>query len=75
MPIGRPCGEQLSALIAKGEALAKAESKAPGTTVDEGYTRLDALTRIGNTVFAEGLVGAPLDFDPLEKNYQRISAW
>lgn len=66
--------EQLSALIAKGEALAKAESKAPGTTVDEGYTRLDALTRIGNTVFAEGLVGAPLDFDPLEKNYQRISA-
>jgi hypothetical protein len=44
--------KQFDAAYAQATTVAKLESAVNDHTVDEGYTRLDALTRIGNTVFA-----------------------
>jgi mono/diheme cytochrome c family protein len=46
-------------LLAKGKQVSDAEKPVTDTNAEEGFGRLDALTRIGNTVFAEDLIGAP----------------
>jgi len=43
---------QFDAVYAQVTTVARLESAVNDHTIDEGYTRLDALTRIGNTVFA-----------------------
>ena len=55
----------LNTLVEKGAQLASAIKPVTDQNVSEGFFRLDALTRIGNTVFAEGMVGAP-DFNSLQ---------
>ncbi len=63
-----------SALLAKIKAVSDAEQPVAEANVDEGFGRLDALTRIGNTVFAEDLIGAPAtDFNWLD-NFKPIVA-
>ncbi len=66
---------QLDALIVAGEALSKKMKELPGTDAAEGFARLDALTRIGNAVFVNALIGAKdaPGFDPWQ-NFARISA-
>ncbi|MEY4754946.1 MAG: hypothetical protein RJA44_2621, partial [Pseudomonadota bacterium] len=67
---------ELKALIDRIKAIRDAEERTPGQDVTEGFNRLDALNRIGNAVFAEGLYGSDpkvLGFDPM-RNYARISA-
>ncbi|MGA2812277.1 MAG: di-heme-cytochrome C peroxidase [Candidatus Acidiferrum sp.] len=44
--------KQFDAVYAQATNVAKLESAVNEHTIDEGYARLDALTRIGNTVFA-----------------------
>jgi mono/diheme cytochrome c family protein len=53
---------QLDDVIAQFKAIGKLEKKVESQTVDEGYGRLDALNRIGNTVFAIDLLSSP-DFN------------
>jgi mono/diheme cytochrome c family protein len=64
---------QLDLLLARLESMTKAAAAVPGKDVEEGFTRLDALTRIGNTVFYEDMVAAPPGTDAIS-NYQHINA-
>ncbi|BAI71856.1 hypothetical protein AZL_012180 [Azospirillum sp. B510] len=43
---------------------ARANAQPGNPAVTEGYNRLDALTRIGNTVFTDDLLDGKVDFDP-----------
>lgn len=63
----------LDQLLAGLEAMGKATGSVPGKDVEEGFSRLDALTRIGNTVFYENMVNAPPGTNALD-NYQHINA-
>jgi len=48
--------DQLDALIARGKSLKKITDPVFEGNVEEGFARLDALNRIGNQVFFEGLL-------------------
>lgn len=64
---------QLDLLLSNLDGMTKAAGAVPGKDVEEGFTRLDALTRIGNTVFYEDMVAAPPGTDAIA-NYQHINA-
>jgi len=57
----------------KGAALQKLKDD-QGKNVAEGFTRLDALTRIGNEVFFEGLIPMDGDAEKVISNYETIVA-
>jgi hypothetical protein len=66
--------KQLKELLEKGKALKKAYGPAGKENVEEGFTRLDALNRIGNQVFFQDLLGSPdKSFKP-EDNLRALSA-
>ena len=55
--------DQLDALLDKGKAIKAIQDPVFEANVEEGFTRLDALNRIGNQVFFIDLLGAPDGFD------------
>jgi hypothetical protein len=50
---------QLDQVVSQVKAIGALEDKVKPQTVTEGYARLDALNRIGNTVFAIDLLNSP----------------
>ncbi|MBP2303145.1 di-heme-cytochrome C peroxidase [Azospirillum picis] len=66
-------GETLKTLKSQGDRITSAIKRSGVPTVEEGFNRLDALTRIGNTVFAVDLADGNLDFDPFS-NIAAITA-
>ncbi|WP_377809609.1 di-heme-cytochrome C peroxidase [Azospirillum sp. A29] len=57
--------EQFEQTLTTLEALAKRGAAQSGNpAVVEGFNRLDALTRIGNTVFTNDLLNGKVEFDP-----------
>jgi hypothetical protein len=66
--------DKLKALLDKGKALLELTAKVDKENVEEGFTRLDALNRIGNQVFFQDLLGSPdKSFKP-EDNLRSLSA-
>lgn len=58
---------QLDELLARGKVVADATAAANQRSVAEGFTRLDALNRIGNQVFYTNLQGVEAEpFDPTD---------
>jgi len=65
---------QFNQTLAGMKAVADAEATKPGKDLEEGFGRLDALTRIGNTVFAEDMVTAKAPGFNWLNNFERIVA-